>query len=77
VTPEHHQVFQGLLEQPISYSELTAKLKKLEGGQGTPYQILGRLHEQGMIRGFDKDGNTVHIRQALRFGGVGSEDDIS
>jgi len=77
ITPEHHAVFQSLLQQPASYSDLTARLKKIEGGQGTPYQILGRLHEQGMIRGFDKDGKMVHIRQALRFGGVGSEDDIS
>ncbi len=77
VTPAHHQVFQDLLAQPVSYKELSAKLKKLEGGHGTPYQILGRLHELGMIRGYDKDGKMVHIRQALRFGGVGSEDDIS
>lgn len=77
ITPEHHAVFQSLLQQPASYNDLTARLKKIEGGQGTPYQILGRLHEQGMIRGFDKDGKMVHIRQALRFGGVGSEDDIS
>lgn len=77
LTPEHHAVFQGLLAQPASYNELTARLKKIEGGQGTPYQILGRLHEQGMIRGYNKDGKIVHIRQALRFGGVGSEDDIS
>jgi flavin-dependent dehydrogenase len=76
LTPAHREVFESLLHTPMSYGELTAKIKDL-GGQGTTYQILGRLHEQGMIRGYDDQGQQVHIRQALRFGGVGSEDDIS
>jgi hypothetical protein len=46
-------------------------------GQGTPLQIVGRLLEQGFLKGTDKNGNPVKIRSALRFGGVGAEDDIS
>jgi flavin-dependent dehydrogenase len=76
LTPAHKEVFESLLQTPMSYAQVNAKIKDL-GGQGTSYQILGRLHEQGMIRGYDDKGQQVHIRQALRFGGVGSEDDIS
>ncbi|HEX5069209.1 MAG TPA: NAD(P)/FAD-dependent oxidoreductase [Vicinamibacterales bacterium] len=76
VTPEQHAVFASLQREPLSYAAMVAKLKPITT-QGTPYQILGRLHEQGMIRGYDASGQAVHIRQALRFGGVGSEDDIS
>jgi flavin-dependent dehydrogenase len=76
ITPEQHKVFVGLKANPVSYDDLTAQLKGLPS-QGTPYQILGRLYEHGLIRGEDKNGQSVRIHMALRFGGVGSEDDIS
>lgn len=72
----HRQLFESLIEEPLSFKALTARLKNLPG-QGTPLQIVGRLTEMGFLRGFDKDGKPVKIRSALRFGGVGSEDDIS
>ena len=51
-------------------------MKELKG-QGTPVQVIGRLIEGDFLRGFDQNGDPVKIRAALRFGGVGAEDDIS
>jgi hypothetical protein len=72
----HRALFEELRHSPMSFRELTARLKDL-GGLGTPLQIVGRLNEEHFIKGYDKDGKHVRIRSALRFGGVGSEDDIS
>ena len=60
----------------MSFQELHERLKAL-GGHGSPMQIIGRLNEEHFISGYDAAGNHVKIRSALRFGGVGSEDDIS
>ena len=76
LSEEHRRLFESLKSNPLSYRELAGKLKALKG-QGTPVQIIGRLTENGFLRGFDKDGNPVKIQAALRFGGVGAEDDIS
>jgi flavin-dependent dehydrogenase len=72
----HRALFETLKTQPLSFKELTTRLKGLHG-QGTPLQIVGRLFEEHFLHGFDKDGKPVRIQSALRFGGVGSEDDIS
>lgn len=72
----HRALFEELRQAPMSFKELTARLKQLDGA-GTPLQIVGRLNEEHFIKGFDKDGKHVKIQSALRFGGVGAEDDIS
>ena len=33
--------------------------------------------EDGFLQGYDKEGKAVKVRTALRFGGVGAEDDLS
>ena len=76
LTEEHRRLFESLKSQPLSYTALAGRLKAL-AGQGTPVQIIGRLTENGFLRGFDENGDPVKIRAALRFGGVGAEDDIS
>lgn len=76
LTEGHRALFEELRQAPLSFQEVTARLKEL-GGMGTPLQILGRLNEEHFIKGFDKDGHHVRVRSALRFGGVGSEDDLS
>lgn len=76
LTEDHRKLFAGLAEEPLSYKDLTNELKDLSG-QGTPLQIVGRLVEEGFLEGYDKDGRPVKIRSALRFGGVGAEDDLS
>jgi flavin-dependent dehydrogenase len=76
LSEEHRKLFEELKANPMSFQHLTQRLKDL-GGHGTPLQIVGRLNEEHFLQGFDKDGKPVKIRSALRFGGVGSEDDIS
>jgi len=76
LTEGHRALFQELANTPMSFHALLARLKEL-GGVGTPLQIVGRLNEEHFIKGYDKDGKHVKIYSALRFGGVGSEDDIS
>jgi flavin-dependent dehydrogenase len=76
LTEGHRVLFEELRRAPMSFQEVTARLKEL-GGVGTPLQILGRLNEEHFIKGYDRDGQHVRVRSALRFGGVGSEDDLS
>ena len=76
LTEEHRRLFESLKSHPLSYRALAGKLKELPGS-GTPVQIIGRLTENGFLQGFDKNGDPVKIQAALRFGGVGAEDDIS
>lgn len=76
LTEGHRALFEELKRSPMSFHDLAARLKDL-GGIGTPLQIVGRLNEEHFIKGYDKDGKHVKIYSALRFGGVGSEDDIS
>lgn len=76
LTEEHRALFESLRQSPMSFRELSARLKKL-GGHGSPLQIIGRLTEEHFLAGFDREGSPVKVRSALRFGGVGSEDDLS
>jgi len=76
LTESHRELFDALRSRPIGFDDLTAQLNALEG-EGTPLQIVGRLTESGLLQGYDKTGEPVRPRAALRFGGVGSEDDLS
>jgi 2-polyprenyl-6-methoxyphenol hydroxylase-like FAD-dependent oxidoreductase len=76
ITPAHQQLFDQLRETPMSFAELSRRLKGM-GGQGTPVQVVGRLFESHLLKATDKNGQPVRLRAALRFGGVGSEDDLS
>ncbi len=73
---EHRELFARLKEEPLSYRELTRELKRL-GSQGTPLQLVGRLMEGGFLRGFDKNGERIHVKPPLQFAGVGAEDQFS
>ncbi|HEX7070505.1 MAG TPA: tryptophan 7-halogenase, partial [Rhodothermales bacterium] len=76
VTDEHRQVFARLATEMMGYRELTQALKEIDPGM-TPLHLVGRLFEEGFIEGFDREGNPIKITSALRFGGVGAEDDLS
>ena len=41
------------------------------------WEILGRLFEERLLSASDRQGQPVRLRSALRFGGVGAEDDLS
>ncbi|MGQ0767060.1 MAG: NAD(P)/FAD-dependent oxidoreductase [Gemmatimonadota bacterium] len=76
LTEDHRKLLDELRRRPMNFNELGKRLKEL-GGQGTPVQIVGRLFEHHLLQATDRDGKPVKLRTALRFGGVGSEDDIS
>lgn len=77
LTEAHRALFAELQSEPMTFEELHDRLKEIPGGVGSPMQIIGRLYEEHFIKGYDASGQFVPIRSALRFGGVGSEDDIS
>ncbi len=72
----HRELFAELKEAPMSYADLVDRLKSL-GDYGSPVHIIGRLVEEGLIAGYDDDGEPVKVAFALRFGGVFSDDDFS
>jgi hypothetical protein len=55
---------------------LTRELRQLDR-VGPPDQVIQRLLENDFLEGFDREGNRVEIEGALRFGGVGADDDMS
>lgn len=76
VNEQHRTVLESLITRPLSYRELTERLRGL-GGQGTPLQIVTRLIEDGLLQGYDPTGRPRTIHASLRFGGVGADDDLS
>ncbi len=77
LTDEHRKLFASLADKPLSFNELTDRLKEIKGGQGTPFEIVRRLFDDGFLEGRTAAGDVVHLQNVLRFGGVGAEDDIS
>ncbi len=71
-TEDHRKTFDDLRSQPLSFSALTERLTKLQTG-GAADQIILRLFEEGLLQGFDKNGDSVKLQPALRFQGVGTE----
>jgi len=76
MTEGHRELFERLIGNPLSYRELTRQLKQLDS-VGPPDQVIQRLLESDFLEGFDQEGNLVDIEAALRFGGVGADDDMS
>ncbi|MGH7710530.1 MAG: hypothetical protein ACREOG_04570, partial [Gemmatimonadaceae bacterium] len=77
LTEEHRAVFASLAAQPLSFDQLSDRLKPIKGGHGNPFEVIRRLFEEGFLVGQNKAGEVVHLQNVLRFGGVGAEDDIS
>ena len=77
LTEEHRKVFASLATEPLSFQQLSDRLKDIKGGHGNPFEVIRRLFEEGFLEGKNKMGEVVHLQNVLRFGGVGAEDDIS
>lgn len=75
VEPEHADVFRSLLQSDVDYKNLTRSLTAI-GAQGTSSQMILRMFEAGLLSGFNKMGEQVHIQQRLHFDGVGVEYEI-
>jgi hypothetical protein len=76
VHEKHSKVFASLVDEPLSYRELSKRLKKVDGA-GFVDQLILHLFEEDFLVGYDKEGQHVPIRGGLRFGGVGAGDDLS
>ena len=77
VTENHRGLFAGLQSRQLGYKGLISELRKIKGGKGAPYQLVGKLIENGFLRGYDKNNDLVRFEPPLRLGGVGADDDIS
>jgi flavin-dependent dehydrogenase len=75
VEPEQVDIFRALLQSDIDYKNLTRSLTAA-GAQATSSQMILRLFEAGLLSGFDKMGQQVHIQPRLHFDGVGVEYEV-
>ena len=75
VEPEQAEVFRTLLRDDVNYKCLTRSLTA-SGAQGTSTQMILRLFEAGLLAGYDKRGEQIHIQQRLHFDGVGVEYEV-
>jgi flavin-dependent dehydrogenase len=71
----HQKIFQRLGTEEIGYKELESELSAT-GRPEVSSQIIIRLFESGLLRGFDKNGERVIIQDRLRFDGVGTEYEV-
>jgi len=76
ITEAQRDMFASLITNPLSYRDLVKKLKEVQI-KGIPLQVILGLLEENFLEGRDQDGNPVKIQTALRFGGVGADDDMS
>jgi hypothetical protein len=72
---EHRLVFEELLKDRVGYRALIRQLGDA-GRQDVSSQIVIRLMETGLLTGFDKNDNRVHIQDRLRFDGVGTDYEV-
>jgi flavin-dependent dehydrogenase len=75
VEPPYAEVFHAVLRGELDYKGLIRSLGAL-GAKETSSQIVIRLFEAGLLTAFDKQGQTVHIQDRLRFDGVGVEYEV-
>lgn len=79
----HRRLFAELADAPatgpggaaIGYRELQRRLRKLRPPAPAD-RIVHRLFEEGLLEGFDGNGQAVEFEPLLRFDGVGGEHDL-
>lgn len=74
-TESHRKIFEELVSEPLSFSDLTKRLVALKTNI-SPDRLVIRLIEEGLLQGFDENGKHVNIKSTLRFRGVGADDDF-
>lgn len=68
-------VFAAAAQTPTSYRELIRQLSEA-GRQESASQIVIRLMEAGLLRGYDRNNERVIVQDRLRFDGVGEEYEV-
>ncbi|HAE49750.1 MAG: alkylhalidase [Tistrella sp.] len=76
MTEAHRDVLAGLSHETVGYRELVKRLKQADDGPDLSSQIVIRLIEAGMLKGYDRDDQPVEIQHRLRFDGVGAEYEV-
>lgn len=69
------EIFQRLIDEGFGYRPLL-KLLGDAGKQDVSSQVVIRLIEAGLLTGYDRHGERVHIQDRLRFDGVGVEYEV-
>lgn len=75
VEPAYAEVFRTLSRRDVDYKNLVLGLTAA-GAQGTSSQMIIRLFEAGLLAGFNKRGEQVHLQKRLHFDGVGVEYEV-
>ena len=73
----HREVFAGLADEVVSHDELVARLDEIPDNPASGERIVHRLFEDGFLQGYDDDGEPVQVEIAMRFGGVGGDDELT
>ena len=68
-------IFEKLIEENFGYRPLIKMLGD-SGKQDVSSQVVIRLLEAGLLTGYDRHGEKVHIQDRLRFDGVGVEYEV-
>jgi hypothetical protein len=71
----HRDIFEQMHTRGMGYKELEKELSSSDDAELSS-QIIIRLFEAGLLRGFDKHGDRVLIQDRLRFDGVGTEYEV-
>lgn len=73
--PAYAEVFRSLSRREVDYKSLVLDLTAA-GAQRISSQMILRLFEAGLLAGFDKREEPVHLQKRLHFDGVGVEYEI-
>ncbi|MEU2359053.1 tryptophan 7-halogenase [Streptomyces misionensis] len=71
----HQKILLRMQRENFGFKELESELADADGADVSS-QIVIRLFEAGLLRGFDKNGDRVVIQDRLRFDGVGTEYEV-
>lgn len=72
---QYREILASLKTEEVGYKELMRRLQSLDQAD-VASQIVIRLIEAGLLRGYDKKGERVVIQKRLRFDGVGAEYEV-
>lgn len=71
----HQKILARMQNEALGFKELESELSNADRSEVSS-QIIIRLFEAGLLRGYDKDGDRVVIQDRLRFDGVGTEYEV-
>ena len=76
MTDAHRAVLASLKTERVGYRDLVKRLKQADDGPDLSSQMIIRLIEAGMLKGYDRGDAPVQVQHRLRFDGVGAEYEV-